>query len=383
MQMSEGQARLLVQLRLRLPALRQRILELAERPGENGWYALEAHTAVTACLECWLLALERAERWSEPVPPAVGLQARGAARSGVSLALLQYVYVRARDMAWNVLLQEIERIPSSQQMLLVRQSSVATESLFDRVLAAIQDAYAAELARREQTPMEYQAGLVYRLLAGDLSVNPKEIRYDFDMQHVAIAAGGNVARRALETLADRAGCRLYCLPEQDGMFVAWLSRRGGLDLVVKRHLSGDHDLELPLAVGCGAQGLDGFCRTHRQAVEALMVAGRRPRPITFYADVELEAHLLTHQEFAGSLVGRYFASLDPILQKTLCVYYRAACNVAKASEALEVSPATIYGRLKKIAVIVGWPLEACHASLDLAVRAVDLGIPSTRPPISP
>jgi hypothetical protein len=318
----------------------------------------------------------------------VGLQARHAARSGVSLALLQHVYIRARELAWNVVLQEIEplMIQSSRQMLLVRQSSTATESLFNCVLAAVQDAYTTEVACQHQTPEERQAGLVYRLLAGDPRVDPKEIRYDFDREHLAvIATGGNGARRVLQTLAERTGCRLFCLPERDGTLEAWLSRSGGLDLVVARHLPDDHDPGLQLAFGDAAQGLDGFCRTHRQAVEAQMVARRRPRTITRYADVELEAHLLTHQEFAGSLIARYFAPLDPTLQETLRAYYHVdvARNASAAADRLDVSRNTFHDRLQRIKTIVGRPPKTNHASFELAIRAFDLGIPSTRQPTRP
>jgi PucR C-terminal helix-turn-helix domain len=380
--MSEGErTRLVAQLQQRLPDLQRHILRLAERPGGHEGFALEVHAAVAACLECWLFALVRGEGWSGLVPPAVGLQARHAARSGLSLALLQYVYIRARDMAWNVVLQEIDRCPASQQMPLVRQSSVATESLFDRILAAIQDAYAKELACQDQTPEECQARLVYRLLAGDLSVDPKEIRFDFGAQHVAVmATGGTVARRALEMLEQRAGCRLYCLPEQDGTLEAWLSRKDQLDRAsIDRHLRASmfaRDPAPTFAVGDSGQGLDGFCQTYRRAAEASMVAKRRPQRVTFYEEVELEAHLLADQAFAGSLIANYVAPLDPTLKKTLCCYYANKRNASEAAERLNVDRSTVHGRLKKIAAILGRPLDACHAQIDLALRAADLGIPA-------
>jgi PucR C-terminal helix-turn-helix domain len=380
--MGEGErTRLVAQLQQRLPDLQRHILGLAERRGGDEVFALEVRAAVAACLECWLFALVRGEGWSGLVPPAVGLQARRAARCGVSLALLQYVYIRARDMAWNLVLQEIDRCPSSQQMLLVRQSSVATESLFDRILAAIQDAYAKEFARQDQTPEERQARLVYRLLAGDLSVDPREIRFDFDAQHVAvIASGGNVARRALETLEQRAGCRLYCLPGQDGALEAWLSHRGQLNrATIDQYLRVGlraHDHAPTFAIGDSRQGLAGFCQTYRRAAEASMVAKRRQQRVTFYADVELEAFLLGNQAFAGSLIANYIAPLDSPLKKTLRCYYANKRNATATAKRLDLDRSTVEDRLGKIKTAIGRPLGACHTQIELALYAADLGIPA-------
>ncbi len=339
---------------------------------------LDPRVAVAACLECWIVAIQRGEYWSEPPPAAVIFHARRAARGGVSLARLLRGYVEGRDVLWRATEEEIERLAPSETGVLRRQTWAATESLLACVLGAVEDAYADEQRRDAQTADERQAQLVRRLIKGDRSVDVRLIRHDFTGTHLAvIAAGKGSALRALQTLAVHCGGTLFGLPEQDGVLLAWvrLARRELRPADVERYLPAARYPEITLAIGRSADGLHGFCSTYRLAAEALMVARRRPARVTWHADVELDALLLRDEPFAKGLIAHYLAPLKPPLRETLRVYVQNQSPTV-TGVALGVNRNTISARLRKIEQTIGRPLSECHFNVLLAVHADELGITS-------
>jgi hypothetical protein len=338
-------------------------------------------TAITECIDCWLYALERGERWSGPAPTGVVLHARRAARSDVGLPQLQRRYMEARDTLWHTMLEEIKHVASSETSLLLRQAWAATESVAACVLSALEHAYTDEQQREAQTAEQRQAGLVRRLLVGDQSVDTRLIRHDFAGSHLAvIATGGQDARRALQSLAERVGAGVFSpLPERDGVLAAWLRLARELRPVdIERYLPKKRYPELSLAIGRSDCGLDGFCRTYELAREAVMVAQRRPQRITWHANVELDVLLLRDEPRASDLIANYLAPLTPVVKDTLRAYYAEQQSPGATAKVLRVHRSTVFERLRKIDQAIGRPLAECHFNVQLALRAEDLGIASTR-----
>lgn len=338
-------------------------------------------TAITECVDCWLYALERGERWSEPAPIGVALHARLAARSGVGLPRLQRCYMDARDTLWRAMLEEIKHIAPSETPLLLRQAWAATESVATSVLSVLDAAYTDEQQREAQTAEQRQAVLVRRLLDGDQSVDTRLIRHDFAGSHLAvIATGGQDSRRALQSLAEQVGAGLFSpLPEESGALTAWLRLARELRPVdVERYLPKKRYPQLSLAIGRSDCGLDGFCRTYQLAREALMVAQRRTQRITWHANVELDVLLLRVEPRASDLIANYLAPLAPVLKDTLRAYYAEQQSPGATAKVLHVHRSTVFERLRKIDQAIGRPLAECHFNVQLALRADDLGIASTR-----
>jgi DNA-binding PucR family transcriptional regulator len=133
-----------------------------------------------------------------------------------------------------------------------------------------------------------------------------------------------------------------------------------------------------LAIGESSKGIDGWRLTHRQAQAAMLVALRRPRRLTWYADVALLAAVLRDQELARSLVEIHLSPLEDrkdggaVARRTLRAYFAAGCNAATAAAALGVNRHTVERRLHAIEEQLGRLLHTCHAELEVALRVEEL-----------
>lgn len=368
--------------KVRLVSLEQEILAAtAVSSRTDAIYEQARRAAVAACLECWVFALERGELWTDAVPGAVGIQARRAARRGVGLHMLLGSYTRGRDLLWRVAQEEAGCVADDDLRVVLQQAWAAGESLLAALHRAVEEAYCDEVARQEWTFEERQADLVRRLLCGDASVDLRAIHYDFDGHHLGvIATAGNASRTALGLLAERVGCRLFCLPEQDEMLIGWL--RTGRELTsvdLKCCLPVEQRGGVVLAIGRRIPGVTGFCQTYEFAAEAFAVARHRGDQIAWHRDVELDALLLRDRGLARSLIDTYLAPLDRMLLWTVRVYYRGGRNVSASARELGINRSTMHQRLRKVGLIVGRPLESCHGEFELALRAMVLENSETRP----
>lgn len=113
-----------------------------------------------------------------------------------------------------------------------------------------------------------------------------------------------------------------------------------------------------------------------------MVALRRPRTLTRYADVALLAAVLKDDALARSLLDIYIAPLDDhrgggkVLRETLRAYIAAERNVSSAAAALGVVRKTVDNRLGTIEERLGRSLHPCPAELEIALHLDDLGAPN-------
>ena len=115
----------------------------------------------------------------------------------------------------------------------------------------------------------------------------------------------------------------------------------------------------------------------------MLVATRRPRSLTRYADVSLLAAVLRDRELASSLVEVHLSPLDgqkdsEASRQTLRAYFAAGCNAATAAAALRVDRHTVERRLHTIETRLGCLLQSCRAELEVALRLEELGGPTGR-----
>lgn len=336
--------------------------------------------AVARCLECWAYAVQRGEEWAEAPPVAVKSHAQLAAQAGIELPALVRCYTRSRDLAWRMMCEQFAQMESEDAWAAAQKVWAAGESLLERIQDAVEAAHQEELEFAQRTPEQEKARLVRRLLGGDRSIDVQLVTHDFNGRHLGLAAKGVAVARALEVLAELAGCRLYALPEQDGIVSAWLAvgrQIGPGDL--ERWLPAARYPDLSLGVGRPADGLRGFCETHRLAGEALRVAERRSLRIAWHADVELDALLLRDQELARSLIAAYIDPLEPALLEVLRAHSQAGWNESATARVLGVSRNYVRQKLKSAWSANGQRWAERRLSIELALRAVDLEI-NRRPP---
>lgn len=355
----------------------ERVIVDSALDGRDWRPASRVQSVVTGCLECWQHAIEHGQEWAGEPPVAVTIHAREAARAGAALVGLLDCYRRGHDLAWRAIMPQLVAGDQEQRLALARLVWVTGESLLDRVLQTIRIAYEDEVASEAQTSAQRQARLVWRLLSGDRTVDPATLRYDFDARHLGLAAAGREAQRALQGLSKQCGANLYLLPERDGVLVGWLGARRELRVAeVQRWLPEERHPDLVLAIGRCAAGLEGFGRTHRQAMEALRVAQRRRVRLARYADVELDALLLRDSLLARELIVNYIAPLEEVLLQTLRVCYACAWNESAAARDLGANRSTITRRLQRIEQIIGGPISTRRLPIELALRAAELDTPT-------
>jgi hypothetical protein len=368
----------------------------ARAGGEDTEYLAGLRAAVAASLEYGLSAIEHGEDAAGAPPPQTLSQARRAARTGVSVDTVLRRYVLGSRLLGEALMREAA-VPdiAEQGGGALREMLSAQAVVLERLLGAITAEHAAELECIARSPAHYRAQLVKRLLAGE-HVDPDQLGYDLDAQHLAAIATGSQASRALERIASRVGARLLCVPGGEDTAWAWFgaarplasrelerlfscSARAGVCISRDSPRPRARGDRLAIALGEAAEGVQGWRVSHRQAQAALRVALRTGKQTTRYAEVALHASLLEDEQLANSLVKIYLAPLGPpdhtgaILRETLRAYLAAEHNASSAAAALRVTRQTVEKRMRTIEEKLGAALRTNQAELEVALRLEKLG----------
>jgi DNA-binding PucR family transcriptional regulator len=335
-------------------------------------------TAVGAALGYGIAALSGRGEDPPPVPIELLDQARVAARKGVSLDTVLRRYFAGYTLLGDFLIDEAERSDALSAQELRR--ALRTESvLFDQLLVAVSAAYGREIEGRHRDGERRRARRVEMLLAGEL-VDAAALEYELDVWHLAAVAAGPGARAALRELATRLQRRALVVCAGGETIWAWF---GGLRPTTSEKVKGVANdgfaTEVALALGEPAEGIDGWRRSHRQALAALPVALRGSQRVVRYAEVTLLASALQDDVLASSLNDLY---LDPLtrerdggeaLRRTLRAYFDADRQVSATAASLRVSRQTVSARLRLIEKRIGLPLESCAAELETAFQLRELG----------
>lgn len=143
-----------------------------------------------------------------------------------------------------------------------------------------------------------------------------------------------------------------------------------------------------LAAGRPASGLDGFRRSHRDAVEAMniaLVAGRGAGTITNFADVEI-AVLCTvagsgrARDYIESTLGKLITDDEAArrTRETLIAYYEANSNSRATAARLGIHHNTVRYRLKQAERFLGHPVNERRLALEVALHLAEiLGVNAT------
>ncbi len=138
-----------------------------------------------------------------------------------------------------------------------------------------------------------------------------------------------------------------------------------------------HDQDCRVALGVGLAGVDGFRRTHRQAlaVHQLLTRGTSPQHVISVADdaVAVVARLagdlpgtrLWVQETLGGLAGRDEGAAR--LRETLLTFLRSGGSYAHSATALTLHGNTVKYRVRKAIELRGRPLEDDRLAVELAL----------------
>ena len=251
-----------------------------------------------------------------------------------------------------------------------------------------------------------RADLVRSLLSGDATVNIDEasrvLGYDLRRTHEAVVIWSDspngattLQGAATEALRARGATTTLVVPVAAGRLWAWGTvppggtRREVPEEVPVAALSPGR---MQAAFGTPADGVAGFCRSHREAerVERLerlrREAGRVPRPVTAYADVAAVALLATDLPAAADFVRRELGALGDrsaameALRTTLYHYIAAERSIVDVARRLHVARGTVTYRVKRAQEVLGYDLDDRRFALWTALTlAGELGDAVLRP----
>ncbi|MDX6600877.1 MAG: hypothetical protein QOF13_79 [Solirubrobacterales bacterium] len=336
--------------------------------------------AVTAGLTYGLDAIKCSELHMRPIPAVLLSQARLAARNGLPVDAVVRRYAACDTLVKDLLTKEaeeaglVERVKLSD---LLRIQGV----LFDRLVAAVSEEHRLE-SERVVSPTLRRLAIVKGLLAGE-ALDTSELRYDFDVCHIAAIAGGPGALSVVTGLANALDCVAFLVRNGNHTVWAWLGRREQPDIGQIEELVASHWPErVTLAIGEAACGLAGWRRTYHQAEAAFAIAARRPGSLIRYANVATLASIARDELLSASLRDLYLAPLSGAsdggvtLRLTLRAYFAANRNGASTAAALKVSRQTVLNRLKSVEDRVGRPLSACASEIETALALDDLASPA-------
>jgi PucR-like helix-turn-helix protein/diguanylate cyclase with GGDEF domain len=375
-------AELAMRLEARRPEIEETILTrlyaVSDPSGSDPEYLQGLRAAVTAGLDIGLLAIERGEERSGPIPAGMLTQARQAARNGIGLDTVLRRYVAGYTALGDFFMQEArdgDLAVAGATLYFVQRELAA---LFDRIVAAVTAEYEREVELASRTREQRLAERVERLLAGQL-VDTAGLDYDFDAWHLGVIATGPRPGETLRELVAGLDCRFLLVERRESAAWAWLGARRKLKAgELARPFSAERPPGASLAIGEPAQGLHGWRLTHRQARAAQTVAVRRPRSLTRYADVALLASMLLDDVLVGFLSETYLIPLSDerdggaTLRQTLSAYFAAGSNVSSAAAILGVSRQTVTSRLRTIEDRLARPLSACAVEMAAALRLTEL-----------
>jgi PucR-like helix-turn-helix protein/diguanylate cyclase with GGDEF domain len=348
-----------------------RVYGIAEPPGAAELdYLHGLREAVSAAVDFGLEVLSRGVDRPPPLPAALLVQARLAARNGVTLDVVLRRYFSGYALFTSFVFEEMQKVEVQGSTGLL-QGNV---SQFERLIGAIAEEYQREVAAAVESTPELQAGLVERLLAGEvIDVGP--LAYDVHSNwHLAmIFSDHEGAGEALHALAEGLDCRLLHVRPRTGPSWAWLGRRRSfvpaevqaeIEKAVKRQ---------PIAVGHPARGLAGWRLSHRQARAIHPVVQRRGEVLS-YAEAGLVITMAKDDVLVASLHQLYIEPLScgrdsgEGLKETVRAYLAAGRNISSAASALQVNRQTVRTRLRTVEDKIGRSLDECGAEIEIALR---------------
>lgn len=355
-----------------MQAALSRVYAIAE-PAEEAdpRYTQGLRVAVEAAIDFGFAVVESGVE-DPPVPVELLAQARLAARNGISLdtVLRRYFagYALLEQVVWEEAASEREANRPALQRL-----ARAKGSVFERLIAEVTREYREEVdAAPESSPETRRVARIKRLLAGEL-LDPADLDYELDQQHVAMIAEGPGALAALRKLARDLDCRLLTAVEE-GRVWGWVGTRRRQDRIRLAEVcrKGPRREGLILGLGEPGEGLIGWRRSHLQARAALPVARARAG-VARYREVALLSAAMQDDLLATSLLELFVAPLEQegegtALRQTLSAYIAAERNVSSAAAGLGVSRHTVTTRLKAIEERLGHSIGSCGAPMEVALQ---------------
>lgn len=206
----------------------------------------------------------------------------------------------------------------------------------------------------------------------------ERLRYELAGRHTAAVvwtdedgAGPGALEQTADALARAAGARrAFTVVASTRALWAWFAARDG---------GAPSDFDAPpgvrIALGTTGAGMEGFRRSHLDALATQRLMHRMPGAlrVASYQDVQLVALSAQDEEGTAEFVARTLgrlATADPELRETLRVYIREEFSASRAARALFAHRNTVLNRLARARDLLPAPLEGRGLQVGLALEIV-------------
>jgi DNA-binding PucR family transcriptional regulator len=318
-----------------------------------------------------------------PVSPNAGPEPMTVARELVRRGLDAYAldaYRVGEGVAWRRLMEIVFELTSDPAELheFLDVCSRSISAFVDATLAAI--AAQIDLERDELTRGTHAERRETVALILDGAPIPRQraegrLGYALTGPHTAAVIwsddqGGDLARLdgAAEAFGHAAGAgRLLSVLASAATRWAWVA--GAVDTdALRRSVSTMPDVRI--AIGPTANGVDGFRRSHFDAIttQQLMARLHSPQQIALFTDVQLVALITADTDRAAEFVNHTLGDLETAgteLQDTVRTFVEEQCNASRAAKRLYTHRNTLLRRLARADELLPRPLA--ESSVEVAV----------------
>lgn len=341
-----------------------------------------------ANLRHWLVANVRdpGARVEPNLGPEVFVVSRDLVRRGLDEASLD-AYRVGQNAAWRLWMALVFSLTDDPREL-AETLDVTARSIFDfvdRTLAGIAEAVQREREQLTRGTQAERLEVVTLVLRGaPIAADAASLRlgYELDRPHTAAVIFGDALEadqgaleEAAELVARAAGARrsLTILAGASVLWT-WTASSGGPDLERVRAGLG----AIPgtrIALGPTLRGVDGFRRSHHQALIAqrLLLRAHGDARVATYDDVQAVALATQDEHLADELVRRALGPLATApadLRETLRTYLRERCNATRTAEVLFAHRNTVLNRLERAEQLLPAPLAGRTLEVGLALEIV-------------
>ncbi|RUP03176.1 MAG: PucR family transcriptional regulator [Mycobacterium sp.] len=316
-----------------------------------------------------------------PVPANLGPEPLSIARDMVRRGLEPFTFRPAQTIGWQIWMDTVFRLTSDAEELR-ELFDVSFRSISD-FLDATSDGIAAqirqereELLRGSQAERREVTALILDGAPISRSRAESRLGYALNRSHTGAVIwtdepDGDLSR--LDRLADAFGRAAgFSRPLTVNASAAgrWVWVSDGIPDVELVHRAVEDIPGTRIAIGTPADGIEGFRRTHLEALTAQrVVAGlRSEQRVAFFADVQLIAlitqNLQAADDFIKNTLGD-FESASPELQQTVLTFINEQCSIGRTTKRLYAHRNTLLRRLDRAEQLLPRPLE--HSSVHVAV----------------
>ncbi|WP_233608564.1 PucR family transcriptional regulator [Nocardia stercoris] len=377
--------------------LEEHIPELRGDSRTRSMLDASVHGTVDTLLHAWRheIAADRVT-----APAASVEHARRLAQHDVPVGALMRAYRLGQRVLTERIFAELRamQLNSATRVAVIESVTPLLFAYIDRVSQEIVTVYEAEREHRLEGPGRVRALRVRELLSGssplDAEAASAAIGYPLRLHHVGLivwfprtAAGGDDTsrlQRFVRELSAAAGTDTDALftPDDPGSGWAWLPYRSAPTGIARRirEFAGTRTDTPGIAIGAPGAGVDGFRRSHRQAMQARgvapAVAGGHPTVVSvddpgLMAAALLGGDLGTTRTWVCDVLGRLAADTpgDDRLRETLRVFLGAGSSYKAAAQELGLHFNTVKYRVRRALDRRGRPIEADRLDVEIALLA--------------